>query len=100
MQARIIELEEILNQCKHNAHRYGCICCGVNYEEQPIVLSSKGILYEFSGNSFVPMSRNGQEVQFPIAEEIHNTLDTLNPGTGFGTSVSLGPRMVPRGVTV
>ena len=69
---------------------------GVDYFDNPIVLNSKGRFLEFDGTSFIPMIRNGQRLQFPVAEEPENHL--LEDSSD--TSLSIPGRVLPRGMTV
>ncbi len=45
---------------------------GVNYSEVPIVINSKGMVLEFTGNGFSPMMREGQQIAFPSFFESNN----------------------------
>ena len=45
---------------------------GVNWNEIPIVINSKGIILEFTGNGFRQMIRNGEKVSMPISQEPYN----------------------------
>lgn len=75
----------------HNIYGMG-ILSGVNYGEVPIVVNTKGMFLEYTGQGFVPMVRNGQKVAFPCVEEPGNSMsDSSNPITFF---------VSPRGMTV
>jgi len=47
---------------------------GVDYNGSPILINSKGMFLEFSGNGFYPMIRNGQSMSFPVAESVGHSL--------------------------
>ena len=62
---------------------------GVNYNEIPIVINNRGMILEYNGNGFVPMVRNGQQIAFPIYEELGNVL-----------AVTSNRPIKPRGMTL
>lgn len=67
---------------------------GVNYQETPIVINSRGAILEYSGSGFAPMIRNGQIISFPVFEDDFNGL----VGNIGGTLNQ--PMIRPRGMTI
>jgi len=57
----------------HKTHGVSVVS-GVDYGGTPIVLNDNGFFLEYNGQSFRPMIRNGQQVAFPIAEELGRSL--------------------------
>ena len=66
---------------------------GVNYKGVPIVVNENGSFLEFTGKSFMPMVRNGQEVAFPLAEDAGRALSS-------GSDTSFATSLAPRGMVV
>jgi hypothetical protein len=64
---------------------------GVGWKNRPIVISNSGKILELTGDGFVPMVRNGQEIAFPIVDE---------PGNQFTATVFTGRGIRPRGMVV
>lgn len=64
----------------HSSHSMGAFT-GVNMAGSPIVLNSKGVFLEFTGQGFAPIVRNGQQVALPVAEEQSNAM--YNPNGTF-----------------
>ena len=65
---------------------------GVNYNGVPIVLNSKGVFLEYAGTSFQPMIRNGQQVAFPMIDDMGASLVT-------GSDTAIAVSVFPRGIT-
>lgn len=66
---------------------------GVDYKGTPIVLNNKGMFLEYTGNGFQIMTRNGQQVAFPMVDDIGSSLTE-------GTDTALAVSVFPRGMVV
>lgn len=76
----------------HSAYGVSALS-GVNYKGVPIVLNNKGTFLEYTGNGFVPMLRNGQQVAFPMVDDIGASLVS-------GADTAMGVSIFPRGMVV
>lgn len=65
---------------------------GVDNNGSPLVLTTKGAFYEYSGNGFIPMYRAGRQVAFPVFEEPSNVL--------MASSDSDMTDVLPRGMAI
>ena len=63
---------------------------GVGWKNSPIIVTNSGKILELTGEGFVPMKRNGQEIALPFIEE---------PGNQFST-IPFARGLRPRGMTV
>lgn len=57
---------------------------GIGFREVPLVVNDRGMVLEFTGRGFEPMSRNGQTVAFPIFEEQGNFFEVPKRGMASG----------------
>lgn len=66
---------------------------GVDYNGTPIILNDKGMFLEFNGQGFSPMIRSGQQIGFPMTNDVGASLVS-----GADTAISVS--VFPRGMTV
>ena len=87
-EAKIVEWDGASTTYNDIHSAYGVVALsGVDYNGTPIVLNDKGKFLEFSGGSFQPMVRSGQEISFPLSEGA-----SLVSGKDTSMIVSVAPR--------